>query len=63
MCLDVMLDNCLSLEEHLKLILSKIKKAIGWLEKLQFFIPRSALLTIYKHFWQALSGLYNLSHH
>ena len=48
----IILDNCLSFEEHLRLIFDKINRTIGLLRKLQCFIPRSALLTIYKIFVQ-----------
>ena len=44
----IILDNCLSFEEHLRLIFDKI----GPLRKLLCLIPRSALLTIYKIFVQ-----------
>ena len=38
------------LEEHLRLIFSKINRTIDLLRKLQCLNPRSALLTIYKTF-------------
>ena len=44
------LNNRLSFEDHLKIILSKVNKTIGLLRKLQNILPRSALLTIYKSF-------------
>ena len=47
--LDVVLDNCLSFEDHLKMILNKVNKTIGLLRKLHI-LPRSALLTICKSF-------------
>ena len=48
--LGVVLDNCLSFEDHLKMILNKVNKSIGLLHKLQNILPSSALLTIYKSF-------------
>ena len=48
--LGVVLDNCLSLEDHFKMIINKVNKTIGLLRKLQNILPRSALLTIYKSF-------------
>ena len=44
------LNNRLSFEDHLKMILNKVNKNIGLLCKLQNILPRSALLTIYKFF-------------
>ena len=46
--LGVVLDNRLSFEDHLKMILNKVNKTIGLLCKLQNILPRYALLTIYK---------------
>ena len=43
----VVIDNCLSFEDHLKMILNKVNKTIGLLCKLHNILPRSALLTIY----------------
>ena len=48
--LGVVLDNRLSFEDHLKMILNKVNKTIEFLRKLQNILPRSALLTIYKSF-------------
>ena len=48
--LGVVLDNRLSFEEHLKMILNKVNKTIGLLRKLHNTLARSALLTIYKSF-------------
>ena len=48
--LGVVLDNRLSFEDHLKMILNKVNKSIGLLRKLQNILPRSAVLTIYKSF-------------
>ena len=53
--LDIVLDNRLSFEEYLKMILIKVNKTIGLLRKLHSILPRSALLTIYKEFvWPLL---------
>ena len=46
--LNVVLDNCLSFEDHLKMILNKVNKTIGLLHKLHNILPRSVLLTIHK---------------
>ena len=46
--LGITLDNRLSFEEHLRLVLSKTSKTIGLLCKLHCLIARSALLTICK---------------
>ena len=46
----VALDNHLSFEDHLKMILTKVNKTIEFLRKLQNILPRSALLPIYKTF-------------
>ena len=48
--LGVVLDNRLSFENHLKIILNKVNKTIELLSKLQNILPRSALLTTYKTF-------------
>ena len=48
--LGVVLDNRLSFEDHLKMILNKVNKTIGLLRKLHNILPRSALLIIYKSF-------------
>ena len=48
--LGVVLDNRLSFEDHLKIILSKVNKTIGSLCKLHNILPKSALLIIYKSF-------------
>ena len=48
--LGIVLDNCLSFEEHLKMILNKVNKTIGLLRKLHNILPSSELLTIYKDF-------------
>ena len=48
--LGVVLDNRLSFEDHLKMILNKVNKTIGLPCKLHNILPRSALLIIYKSF-------------
>ena len=48
--LDDVLDNRLSFEHRLKIILNKTNGTVGLLRKLQNILPRSALLTIYKMF-------------
>ena len=48
--LSVVLDNRLSFEDHFKMILNKVNKAIGIFLKLQNIPLRSALLTIFKTF-------------
>ena len=53
--LGIILDNCLSLEEHRRLVFSKTNRTIGLIRKLQCLAPRSALLTIYKTFVEILT--------
>ena len=48
--LGVILDFKLTFEEHLNHVLAKVNKAVGLLCKLQNFLPRTALITIYKAF-------------
>ena len=48
--LGMYLDCKLNFEEHLKTIVNKINKTIGLLRKLQNFLPRKSLLTMYKSF-------------
>ena len=48
--LGVILDSRLSFEEHLSLAFSKVNRTINLLCKLQYLIPGSAFLTIYKTF-------------
>ena len=48
--LGVVLDNCLSFKDHLKMMLNKVNKTIGLLRKLHNILPRSVLLIIYKSF-------------
>ena len=50
--LSIVLDNRLSFEEHLKMILNNGDKTKGLLRKLHIILPRSALLTIYKDFFR-----------
>ena len=49
----LVLDSKLTFNEHIKHILSRVHKSIGWLRKLQPVLPRSSLLTIYKKFIQS----------
>ena len=44
------LDPKLSFDEHIQFTLTKTRKIIGLIRKLQPVIPRTALLTIYKSF-------------
>ena len=46
----VVLDNPLSFEDYLKMILNKANKTIGLLRKLHNILPKSALLVVYKNF-------------
>ena len=46
--LHVALDNRLSFEDHLKMILNKVNKTIGLLHEIYKILPRSVLLTICK---------------
>ena len=46
--LGIVLDDRLSFEEHLKMVLKKVNKTIGLLRKLNNILPGPALLTIYK---------------
>ena len=48
--LDIILDNRLSFQGHLRLVFRKINRIIGLLRKLQCLIPRCALLTLCKTF-------------
>ena len=48
--LGMILDDKLNFLEHLQSIMNKINKTIGLLRKLQHYLPRSALITIYKSF-------------
>ena len=44
------LDTKLNIQEHLNNVLSKVNKTIGLLRKLQAFLPRQSLVTVYKAF-------------
>ena len=44
------LETKLNFQEHLNNVLSKVNKTIGLLHKLQAFLPRQSLVTIYKAF-------------
>ena len=46
MCLDAKLN----FQEHLNNVLSKVNKTIGLLRKLEAFLPRQSLVTVYKAF-------------
>ena len=48
--LGMVLDTKLDFNLHLKNIQSKVNKTIGLLRKLQNFLPRESLITIYKSF-------------
>ena len=44
------LDTKFNFQEHLNKVLSKVNKTIGLLRKLQAFLPRQSLVTVYKAF-------------
>ena len=48
--LGIILDNQLKFDDHIKVVFRKISKTIGLLRKLHNFLPRAALITIYKGF-------------
>ena len=48
--LGIILDNQLKFDDHIKMVFRKISKTIGLLCKLHNFLPRAALITIYKAF-------------
>ena len=48
--LGIILDTRLSFEKHLQTVLCKINKTIGLICKLQNFLPRTALIALYKNF-------------
>ena len=48
--LGIILDNRLSFANHLKMILNKVNKTVGFLRKLHNILLRPVLLTIYKSF-------------
>ena len=48
--LGMLLDSKLNFYEHVQNILTKVNRSIGMIRKLNSFLPRSSLLTIYKSF-------------
>ena len=60
--LSIVLDNRLSFEEHLKMILNNVDKTKGLLRKLHIILPGSALLTIYKDFFRPHLDYGNIIH-
>ena len=52
--LGIFLDNKLNFSEYLKTIFQKTNKTIGLPRKLQTFLPRAPLITIYKSFMRLL---------
>ena len=46
----IILDNQLEFDDHIKMVFRKISKTISLLCKLHNFLPRAALITIYKVF-------------
>ena len=48
--LEIILDNRLKIDDVLKMMSGKVSKTIGLLRKLQIFLLRSVLITIYKAF-------------
>ena len=46
----MILDNRLDFKDHIQLMLSKVSRPIALIRKLRLFLPRSALLTIYKSY-------------
>ena len=48
--LGIILDNQLKFDDHIKIVFRKISKTIGLLRKRHNFLPRAALITIYKAF-------------
>ena len=48
--LGMFLDSKLDFKEHMQNVLNKVSKTIGLLHKLQKFLPRPPLITIYKSF-------------
>ena len=49
-------DTKLNFREHLNNVLSKANKTIGLLQKLQAFLPRQFLVTVYKAFIRPYLG-------
>ena len=47
---DIILDSKLTIENHIKMLTTKISKAIGFLRKIQNLLPRTALKAISKVF-------------
>ena len=56
--LGIFLDNKLSFNYHLKDKISIANKGIGTIKRLYKFLPRSALINIYKAFVLTISGLW-----
>ena len=48
--LGIILDNKLKFDDHIKMVFRKISKTVGLLRKLHNFLPRAALIAIYKGF-------------
>ena len=48
--LGIILDNQLKFDDYIKMVFRKISKTIGLLRNLRNFLPRAALITIYKAF-------------
>ena len=48
--LGLILDTCLTFDEHIRVITSKFSKSKGLLQKLNKHLPRSSHITIYKSF-------------
>ena len=48
--LEIYLDTKLNFQKHLNNVLSKVKKTIGLLPKLEAFLPRQSLVTVQKPF-------------
>ena len=44
----IILDNHLNFDEQIKMVFRKISKTIGLIRKLHNFLPRAALMTLYK---------------
>ena len=53
--LGMYLDNKLNFQKHLNNVLSKVSKTIGLLRKLQAFLLRQSLVTVYKAFIRPIS--------
>ena len=48
--LGIILDNQLKFDDHTNMLFKKISETIGLLRKLHNFLPRTALIAIYKAF-------------